>query len=646
VDSRDNLVSDLIRVTAACDANCPFCNWPHERHRDFVSPTVDDLVALGRDFARNASDKELVLSGGEPLLRQDLEAIVSGLKAAGVATVRMQTNAVALSRDRARSLARAGLDRALISLHSRQAAIHDRLMGHDGAHRAAVAGAQALLEADVALSFNYVLTRVNAEGLAEDLLWLHRRFLGLTHVSLSTVQPHGRAQGRTDLVPRYPEIADRVREALAEADRVGLLVNNPYCGLPICMGWERHVDRCAEASEAGARRAGGRRAPLGLINRGDKDYVPACAGCADRPRCGGVWKEYLRLYGADDIAPTRRVATAGSGAPAGEVPDPGVGDAGRRNIEVNLGKACNNRCVFCANGIISAAERRWTPVRVIKAEVERGFRDGCTSLGFLGGEPMLYPWLEEVVRHARAIGYERVALCTNGTRLAEDGLAERVVDAGVTRLSISIHSHRGAMEDRLTGRRGCFAAKLAGLDEAMRLLGQGRLPHNVALEAVLLKPLLGDLIPYVEFFSARGVVDFRFNTMRPEGASMRDRGLVPRLTAVGDAVTALIIENERRLGLRLLVGDLPLCVLPAPLLVNRALLSRYIGERLDMETQVAVLRPETGEVERFGWSERKRERLKVRMEACERCALSSVCEGPWRNYVDLYGEDEFVAVPG
>ncbi|NOZ85663.1 MAG: radical SAM protein [Deltaproteobacteria bacterium] len=315
------------------------------------------------------------------------------------------------------------------------------------------------------------------------------------------------------------------------------------------------------------------------------------------------------------------------------------------NLEVSLGKACNNRCLFCANGIVPPADRQWTPREVVKDEIERGLGEGCTSLGFLGGEPTLYPWLEEVVDYARRIGYSRVALCTNGTRLAVNELARKMVDSGVTRLAISIHSRNGMLEDRLTGRPGSFKQKMDGLVQALNLDSLGLLEHGLALESVLVAPVLPDLPGYCKFFSDMGVRDFRFNVMRPEGKTAEDKSMVPCMREVGEALGELFIYNLESLNRKITFGDLPLCILPPHILADMSLLLPCLGERRDMETHVAVLRSQTGLVDRFLWTARKKDRLKTKPGFCMSCSLYDYCEGIWLRYLSLYGDSDFVPIP-
>ena len=121
---------------------------------------------------------------------------------------------------------------------------------------------------------------------------------------------------------------------------------------------------------------------------------------------------------------SRRKASAASPAPEGQLilerahnqPESAVRDV-RKNVEINVGKACNNRCVFCLDGLPKKEDRSYMPWPQMQAELERWYAEGYRSVGFLGGEPTTYPKICDSVAHARQLGFTRIAIATNATKL-------------------------------------------------------------------------------------------------------------------------------------------------------------------------------------------------------------------------------------
>lgn len=321
----------------------------------------------------------------------------------------------------------------------------------------------------------------------------------------------------------------------------------------------------------------------------------------------------------------------------------GYSGAAMRNIEINIGMVCNNRCVFCANAGVRAAGRRFVSKERAIAEIDRAAAQGYRALGFLGGEITIYRHAALVIRTARERGFTRISLCTNGRRLARPEVLEALLDAGATRFAVSVHSHVPEIEDRLNARKGALAEKLAGIDNLVRAQAAGRLPDGVSLNTCIHGYNHDRLTEMARFFRARGVRDMRFNFLRPEHRAIGSRELVPRLSDCIPEALHLVAENHRSPGMVVTFGDIPLCLWPAPFLAAADLARGHIGELRDLDTDVSEFRDDRAP-HRFNWRRVRAVTLKTHVPACRRCAARAVCEGPWSRYVELYGPGEFRAL--
>lgn len=320
-----NRTRGILRLTLACNERCVFCNEPTERYdRLSVAP---ESVAEQLDAFVSTRQDTLTISGGEPTLSRDpLLALIRDARQRAIPFVVLQTNAVLIDNAYARALADAGLTEGFVSLLSHEPELHDALMGREGAQAACLAGIDALRAAGVAVTLNPVFARSTQTTVPDYMDFVAGRLPGVRSISVSVVQPHGRAEAQADLLPDYDTLGPAMRAGLARADHHGLRAINPYCGVPCCVGWEDHLDRCTEALEA---QDGGRQAPPGIVNQGQKSHGPPCRNCALKPRCGGAWHAYWSLRKGSGIeSPSQRVApwrknsdqTAGQdvvGAPAG-----------------------------------------------------------------------------------------------------------------------------------------------------------------------------------------------------------------------------------------------------------------------------------------------------------------------------------------
>ena len=149
-DSYGRVATDLrVSLTDRCNLRCAYCMPPEGLEwlpGDEVL-TGDEVVRLIRIGVTRLGIREVRFTGGEPLLRRDLETIVTRTAAlAPRPEISMTTNGIGLAR-RASALRAAGLDRINVSLDTlrpevfRKLALRDRLPDVlDGLSAAATAG--------------------------------------------------------------------------------------------------------------------------------------------------------------------------------------------------------------------------------------------------------------------------------------------------------------------------------------------------------------------------------------------------------------------------------------------------------------------------------------------------------------------------
>ncbi|WP_369033510.1 pyrroloquinoline quinone biosynthesis protein PqqE [Streptomyces adonidis] len=229
----------LAELTHACPLHCPYCSNPLEltrRSHELSAEEWDDVF-------RQAADLGVVhthLSGGEPLLRRDLTAVVAAAEGAGIYT-QLVTSGVGLSAARMSALVSAGLRSVQLSVQHADAVASDRIGGHRsfGAKERAAA---LVRDAGLPLGLNIVLHRDNLDAV-DDIVDLGVAW-GAERIELANVQFHGWAlRNRTALLPtrdqlsRAREAVERRREQLAGTTELVWVMPDHFDGVPKpCMG--------------------------------------------------------------------------------------------------------------------------------------------------------------------------------------------------------------------------------------------------------------------------------------------------------------------------------------------------------------------------------------------------------------------------
>jgi cyclic pyranopterin phosphate synthase len=171
-----------ISVTDRCNFRCVYCMPSEVFGRDYrFLPrrellTFEEIERVARVFVENGVRK-VRLTGGEPLLRRDVEELVARLAGLGDVDLTLTTNAALLAQ-KAGTLAGAGLTRVTVSLDSLDDEVFRAMNDVDFPVARVLAGIDAASDAGLPVKVNVVVKRGLNEGSVVDIA---RRFRGTGH---------------------------------------------------------------------------------------------------------------------------------------------------------------------------------------------------------------------------------------------------------------------------------------------------------------------------------------------------------------------------------------------------------------------------------------------------------------------------------
>jgi len=161
-------------VTKACNLNCIHCYAGAGAGRPAVEELsnedgvrlIDDLASFGVPV--------ILFSGGEPLMRPDLNELASYAAGKGLRAV-ISTNGTLITEQRARELKGIGLSYVGVSLDGLEA-VNDRFRGKTGAFALAMRGIKNSMEAGLKVGLRFTINKHNAEEISNifDLLEKYR----------------------------------------------------------------------------------------------------------------------------------------------------------------------------------------------------------------------------------------------------------------------------------------------------------------------------------------------------------------------------------------------------------------------------------------------------------------------------------------
>lgn len=290
-------------------------------------------------------------------------------------------------------------------------------------------------------------------------------------------------------------------------------------------------------------------------------------------------------------------------------------------LDVILGYDCNVACDYCT--ITPAMRTRSLASAPLLAAMRRGRALEYDRIAFTGGEPTLRRDLVGLIKAARSLGYVDIKLQSNGLLFTASNVA-RLIEAGVTRFHVSIHTHRPDAYDALVRRPGSFAA----MDQGLREVVASGLP--VVVDAILKTDTYRHLPAAIEWIAEHGVNEVHLWYVSLTDGNRDNVASLPAMThAVPSMREAIAIGRSRGMQIR-------------SLHVPRCLLGDDWPHAWDPGTQrVMVVTPEAS-------FELHESRLagQTRVPACVGCRFEAVCPGVRPDYLEQFGDGEIAATRG
>lgn len=233
----------IAELTYRCPLHCPYCSNPVDYARDMGELRTEEWLRVFAE-AEARGVVQLHLTGGEPLARSDLPALVEGARKLDLFT-NLITSAIPLTRERLSELKDRGLDAVQISVQNVTAERSDAIAGTRSFAEKLKAAAW-VRELGLPLTINIVLHRDNIDRVAEAIALAES--LGAHRIELANTQYLGFAHAnREALLPSRASldcargIANAARERLAGKMDVLFVMPDYYSDRPrACMdGWAR-----------------------------------------------------------------------------------------------------------------------------------------------------------------------------------------------------------------------------------------------------------------------------------------------------------------------------------------------------------------------------------------------------------------------
>ena len=299
---------------------------------------------------------------------------------------------------------------------------------------------------------------------------------------------------------------------------------------------------------------------------------------------------------------------------------------------------CNEDCIFCTEKVEEKDKIRYMDLDEVKRQIDNLCCEKNVFLVLTGGEPTIRDDIVDIIRYAKSKGIDNIAMQTNGIRFADSSFTNRLIEAGLSFVSVTMTGHKAEVHDMQTKLKGSFDKTIEGLrnlvDNKIRVMVYVVITTYNYRNLDRLARLLVDSFPTLE----------QIQLTMPcisGGALTNIYEIVPQFTkSYGHVLKAMdIIINSK---IDLTIDNLPLCFLDGYEKYSSEI-KTYLRER---EGQLRTFQAErlsnrTHKITNYTNSRRSH---KIKPDSCKACAYDYYCDGVWKGYADKFTMNELIPV--
>jgi organic radical activating enzyme len=292
-----------------------------------------------------------------------------------------------------------------------------------------------------------------------------------------------------------------------------------------------------------------------------------------------------------------------------------------KRADVKIGFVCNNNCRFC----VQAHKKKFgnRKAEEIKSDLEQA-RKNCSAVVFTGGEPTIHPDIIELVQHAKNLGFNEIQIQTNARRMCYLDFCRQLIDAGASEFSPALHGHVSELHDFLTRAPGSFDQTIKAIKN-LRELGQ-----RVITNTVIVKPNYRYAEQTARLLVSLGVDQYQLAFVHPIGNAHKYYDSIVPCVSLAAPFIHRGLQVGIDAGLPVMAEAMPYCQMYG--------YERYVSERVIPPTEIRDIDYDPD------FEKTRKTQGKVKFGQCKECRYDSICEGPWKEYPEKKGYDEFVPV--
>jgi len=294
------------------------------------------------------------------------------------------------------------------------------------------------------------------------------------------------------------------------------------------------------------------------------------------------------------------------------------------------GLSCNSACVMCSVKSHGKNCHNGTTKEIIK-DLIKGRKENYERMEFTGGEPTIRKDIFLLIKQAQNLGYKEIGLNTNGILLGNKSFCEKLVKAGLTNITFSLHAHNKKLHEIITRTPDSFEQTVAGIKNALNYKNL-----TISVVTVILKLNYQHIFPIGKFIHSLGVSIWDITDLIPDGYGKESyKALCVKRVELSDALYSLTpLLNDFQ---AIVFFAFSPCLLPPDILNNKKVSWVTALGKLEVE------KPITYNQKNFSADSIEKNLTDVqqkKIDICQNCIYADKCAGIWTEYLRLYGDQE------
>jgi len=298
-----------LQITRKCNNNCVFCSNP-KINKELSLEEIREIV---QQYKKDKID-EVFLTGGEPTTHPLLFEIVKIVAEKDI-IVRLITNGINLDEKFIKKIENSAINSINLSFHAHIEEVSEKLFGNKDVIAKQKNALKLLNDSKVPFYINTTINSINYKLLPELMKFINNNYNRVNHVVFNFLDPgtsdgiiKNNANKNNWIVAKYSLMEAYLYESLKflkEKSITFRVERIPLCYLQEFEEYSTETRKNVKKQSYTCAfiRAGGKSEIRKTIGNDVRTKEPVCQKCSYNQICAGIQKEYIDIYGAQELYP-------------------------------------------------------------------------------------------------------------------------------------------------------------------------------------------------------------------------------------------------------------------------------------------------------------------------------------------------------